>query len=628
MSFPALRDNNFRHFHLINLFVAILATMTLFAPASLQAGAPLPLGYLSLFTDQPEGTQAVQPVNEQHMELLESPRATMEHFLDSVKSGHVEAATDCFDLPMPTKNQIGPAAVFKLASIISHLGRPEPKKLPTDKDYDQSVSLAKCISGLSNEARLTASAITISRGENGLWRFDRKTVSKLDDLYRLWRDKPPVIEEMSVSAERPISVQLEELFPDTLLTKHVMLPDYQWICLLVVVFLGLLADLITRLVLHHVTRAWFQFFRAKKDRVIDFKIWRPVGLLVQACVWYLGTTVIGLPPFILQILLVGLKVFAVTAFIWTAFAGINVLGLYLEMRAKKSDTKFDDLLTPLITKTLKVMVSVIGVIMCAEVFDLPIAGLLGGLGVGGVALAIASKDAVSNLFGSVTVLVDRPFEIGDWVILPNAEGTVETVGFRSTRIRTFYNSQVTVPNCLLTTAIVDNMGRRQKRRVKTTLGVEYNTPPEKIAAFCEGIRELVKQHPHGVNEGIMVYLNQFSENSLDIMLYFFLEVPDWDTELADRHQLFSDIITLAHKMGIGFAFPTRTLHMFQEEHAPPSPTMTPEDGRRMAVDLALAYRGIQPTPPPEPEEDPERLESDSADSDNHGGADGDGEGQQ
>jgi MscS family membrane protein len=288
------------------------------------------------------------------------------------------------------------------------------------------------------------------------------------------------------------------------------------------------------------------------------------------------------------VLLVGLKLFAVVAAVWTAFIVIDMfIGLLLK-KAAKTETKFDDLLIPLVSKSLKALAVCVGVLTGADALNLPLAGLVGGLGIGGLALAMASKDAVSNLFGSFTVLVDRPFEVGDWVITPGAEGTVEAVGFRSTRIRTFYNSQITVPNSLLTTAMVDNMGRRRYRRVKTTLGVQYNTTPAQMDAFCEGVRELIRRNPYTRKDYYHVYFNEFGSSSLDVMLYCFLECPDWAIELRERHRLLLDILRLADRLGVQFAFPTRTMHLFQEDtpSAPPELSDPAAAGKELAAQLA------------------------------------------
>ena len=387
-----------------------------------------------------------------------------------------------------------------------------------------------------------------------------------------------------------IAAWIAEQFPESLRTDvHFLLPDYQWICIAILIFLGYLTDLVTRQTLAAATRAWFKARRAEPENG-QFRLWRPVGLLAQAVVWYCGTELIGLPEFASTVLLVGLKFFAVVAAVWTAFHLIDLLTRVLTKKVALTDTKFDDLLIPLVSKSLKVLVVCMGVLQCAQAFNLPIAGLLGGLGIGGMALALASQDAVSNLFGSITVLVDRPFEVGDWVVTENVEGTVETVGFRSTRIRTFYNSLITLPNSRLTKATVDNMGKRRYRRIKTVLGIQYNTSTEQVEAFCEGVRELIRRHPYTRKDYYHVYLNEFSASSLDVMLYCFVECPDWSIELRERHRLFLDILKVAERLGICFAFPTRTLHMYQEQATKPfDPSTMPNPlhvGRSAAAHVA------------------------------------------
>ena len=111
---------------------------------------------------------------------------------------------------------------------------------------------------------------------------------------------------------------------------------------------------------------------------------------------------------------------------------------------------------------------------------------------------------------------------------------------------------------------MDNMGKRQYRRLRVTLGVEYGTTPVQIEAFVEGIRELLRRHPFTRKDYYHVYFNNFSDSSLDILLYCFLECPDWGMELREREQLFLNILSLAERLGVSFAFPTQTLHMFQQ----------------------------------------------------------------
>lgn len=404
-------------------------------------------------------------------------------------------------------------------------------------------------------------------------------------------DEPGGDDLLQDEADSDALPDIGALFPEGLRKqKHLGLYLYQWICLLALIFLGFVADRLVRWLLHSLTKTWFKVVGDERVETADWKLWKPLGLLTQALVWYCGTELLGLPEVVQTVLLYGLKVFTIVAAIWTAFLVIDIISAFLAKKALGTDTKFDDLLIPLVSKSLKVFAVCIGLITCAQTFNLPIAGLLGGLGIGGAAIAFASKDAISNLFGSVTVLTDRPFEIGDWIKTEGVEGTVESVGFRSSRVRTFYNSLVTLPNSRLTTAIVDNMGRRTYRRITATLGVQYDTTPEQIDAFCEGVRELIRRHPYTRKGYYHVYLNGFSDSSLDIMLYCFVECPDWSVELREKHRLFVDIIKLAEGLGVSFAFPTNTLHLYQEQHASADAaadlSQPDQAGQRMAATLA------------------------------------------
>ena len=379
-----------------------------------------------------------------------------------------------------------------------------------------------------------------------------------------------------------------DFFRESLHVESFGLKRYQWICLLVVVFLGIVADYLVRSGLSRVMLAWLKLAKIEVDEQAERNVWKPIGLLAMALCWYLGMTVIGLPREVLDVLEIAVTFFGVVAAIWTVFRLIDLLSSYLLKKAGKTATKFDDLLIPLVSRTLKVFSVCASIVLFNEIFELEIYGLLGGLGIGGLAVALAAKDTLGNIFGSLTVLADRPFEIGDWIKTGDIEGTVETVGMRSSRVRTFYNSLITVPNNLLTTAVVDNLGQRRYRRIKTMLGLEYNTPPERIEAFCEGVRELIRRHPYTRKDYYHVYLNQFSASSLDVLLYCFLECPDWSVELRERQRLFLDILRLAQNLGVGFAFPTQTLHLHQpngpsEEPAPPKLTEPHQTGRKIAA---------------------------------------------
>jgi MscS family membrane protein len=155
-------------------------------------------------------------------------------------------------------------------------------------------------------------------------------------------------------------------------------------------------------------------------------------------------------------------------------------------------------------------------------------------------------------------------------VIEDVEGTVEEVGLRSTRIRTFYDSQVVVPNSRLITAIVDNMGKRRYRRLKLTLAVTYDTSSEKLEGLCEGIRELVRMNDYTRKDYYHVYFHEMADSHLGILIYVFFSTPDWGSELRERHHFLLNIMRLAESMGVQFAFPSRTVIVKRDGDHPSS----------------------------------------------------------
>jgi MscS family membrane protein len=268
---------------------------------------------------------------------------------------------------------------------------------------------------------------------------------------------------------------------------------------------------------------------------------------------------------------------------------VDVLCGFLAAKAEKTTNKFDDMLVPLMRRTLKILISVIGLVFIASRLSEDVWHILAGLSIGSLAIGFAAKDSIENLFGTFTVLMDKPFQLGDWITVGDIDGSVEEVGFRSTRVRTFYNSVITVPNSRFISVHVDNMGERLHRRVKTTLSLTYDTPAEKVDAFCEGIRELLRQHPYTRKDTFYVYFNSWNSSSIDILLYAFLTTPDWGTELREKHRLFCDILRLAEKLEVGFAFPTQTIHLAKPEDLQhPGKPETSEAGVDLGREAAAA----------------------------------------
>lgn len=257
----------------------------------------------------------------------------------------------------------------------------------------------------------------------------------------------------------------------------------------------------------------------------------------------------------------------------------DVFALYLESLAGKGDSNLDNHVVPLITKVLKVFVVVVGGLFILQNLNVNITALLAGISIGGLALALAAQDTLKNFFGSLMIFIDKPFSVGHWITSGDLDGTVEEVGFRSTRIRTFRNSLTYVPNGKLADSTIDNHGLRQYRRFFMNISITYDTPPDLIEVFVEGLRQIVDRHPDTRKDFYIVEFNDMGDFSLKVMFYIFFSVPSWPEELRARHEVLIEIVRLAHKMGIRFAFPTQTLHM---ENFPGNHSLTPQYDMTMA----------------------------------------------
>ncbi|MFY0673676.1 MAG: mechanosensitive ion channel family protein [Bacteroidia bacterium] len=253
----------------------------------------------------------------------------------------------------------------------------------------------------------------------------------------------------------------------------------------------------------------------------------------------------------------------------------NLVGLladFFKKKAAKTEGTLDDQLVPLVSKMVKVVVIVVGIAYILFGFGWDIRPYLVGVSFGGIALALAAQDTVKNLFGSAMIFLDRPFQIGDWINYKGMDGTVEEVGFRTTRIRTFYNSVISIPNGNLADNHVDNYGMRVYRRYSTKITVTYDTPPEVIEVFVEGLKEIVRNHPQTRKDYYEIHMNDLGATSLQILFYIFFQTADWSGELKARHEVLIAVIKLANQLGVRFAFPTQTLHI---EEMPGQQSLTP-----------------------------------------------------
>ncbi|MCP3983880.1 MAG: mechanosensitive ion channel family protein [bacterium] len=508
-------------------------------------------------------------------ERLASPRSTMRSFLVAMndlwdRPSAWNEAISCLDLDL-VPDADGRALVRQLYAILNRVELVDVEAIP-DAAAMERQELGEWTwfpdrvrhRNLLRRIGPPAGGVVLTRNDAGLWRFDSGTVATLPALEAQLADLPLVAGTEVLT----FGDWVEERVPKNLIATHFMgVKVWQWIGLFFVILLGLVADALVRGVLRVTSHRLAEGVGGREDPEQLRRTLRPIGLTAAALVWLLALRIVDLRTTVELILQGALQTFLVISATLSAWRLIDLAAGVALSSAEQTESKIDDILVPLVSRALKLFVATMGLVYAADALDLPIAPLLASLTVAGVGFSFAAKDTVENFFGSIAVILDRPFDIGDWIVIDDTEGIVEAVGFRSTRVRTFYNSQITVPNANLVRARVDNYGRRRFRRWKTTLGVQYDTPPERLIAFTEGIRELIRTHPYTRKDYYQVWCNEFGASSLDVMLYMFFEVPDWNTELRERERLFLDIVRLADQLGVQFAFPTQTLHVFPGEPA-------------------------------------------------------------
>ena len=177
-------------------------------------------------------------------------------------------------------------------------------------------------------------------------------------------------------------------------------------------------------------------------------------------------------------------------------------------------------------------------------------------------IALAAQDSVGNFIGTISIFTDRPFKVGDWIqVGGKVDGDVEQIGFRSTKVRTWPKTLMSIPNKVLATEIIDNWSRMPKRRVKMTVGVTYSTTPEQMEELLKRIRQLLKDDDGVDQDFSLVRFTEFGASSLDVFLYYFTKSTKWDEHLGVRERVNLNIMRIVNEMGLSIAFPTRSIHV-------------------------------------------------------------------
>ena len=568
---------------------------------------------LALFP-APARAAAAPQENAQQTEALsspfQSPREVMESFVQAFRYFDSRAEKDLLPAaktlylegPREQRERVAKRLVQeRFLRIFDRVVRVDPN------DFDDAATVAGKDVSITTLRRSVPPEVSIDivfeRAPGGGWLIARETVEQADALWAKVSNLDPLPEFAASHAASPAEL-LRSVVPPTLQGGGIWLEPYQWLGLVALIVLSVIVERLMVLILRPLTRK----LSSSEGLPIDIKLLhdfeRPVGAIFLGLVFLAGLPVLDLAQAPRDALDIAASFVIAVASVWAAYRLVDVVCWNLEQRAARTENKFDDMLVPLLRRTLKVLVVVVGLVFIASRLTDQLWHVLAGLSIGSLAIGFAAKDSIENLFGTFTVLLDNPFKLGDLVKVSDIEGTVEQVGFRSTRIRTAEDSLITVPNSRFIGSHVENFGARRRRRVRTLLSLTYETPPEKLQAFCEGVRELIRKHPYAAQDAHHVWLANWGASSLDVEFVCFITTTDFATFLRERHRLYLDVLRVAAQLRVSFAYPTQTVW-----HASAEDTQHPDNPRtgveavargrasaRTVTDASLAHLGGQQPP--------------------------------
>ncbi|MEW5877621.1 MAG: mechanosensitive ion channel family protein [Acidobacteriota bacterium] len=481
---------------------------------------------------------------------LTSPREALEGFLEAAAQGNFQLAAHYLDLSAFSESEQavqGPLLARRLYLVSVRRHPFQPEKVSNDPAGVPEVGLPEDrerVGTLEVRGR-QVDLLLADRYDPGVghrWIFAQETVAEIPSLYRrhgfgwVGDHLPPIFFAVSFAG----------------------LALWQWLSLLLLLFLGFwvsrrlghLLALFSRRLAARTGVSW--------DDALAEALDGPAGLWLWSLLLWAGGSWLGLMTTDVAKALV--KLLAILATTWFFLRLLDRLSSQWSSQAQEKHSLVFGFI-PIFKRIGRILLVTFGLLAGLHVAGVPVTTALAGLGIGGVAVAFAAQKTLENIFAAVAIASDRPFSLGDTVRIGSLVGTVEDLGLRSTRIRTFERTVVTVPNSTVVGSEVVNLSARDRMLYNPTLSLVYDTRPEKLRRILEAIRELLATHPRVVQEGARCRFRGFGESALLVEVYCHLDTREWEEYLALAEELNFALAEIVEREGSAFAFPTRTVYL-------------------------------------------------------------------
>ena len=405
----------------------------------------------------------------------------------------------------------------------------------------------------------------VDRGRGApIWKIASATVAQI----------PPLYAEFGLG-------RLGEVLPAVFFESYGFeIQLWQWVGLLILVAVAFLGSwFIARGLLILVRPAIARSQTEIDDQLLEATL-GPLRLAAALVIFALGSLSLGLSVPAQELFGNVEKALGIAAVTWLVLRLIDVFGHVVERRLEERGQAAATSLVPLSRKTAKVALVAMAALAALDTFGLDVTALIAGLGVGGLAVALAAQKTLENLFGGATLIADRPVQVGDFCRFGDKIGTVEAIGLRSTRVRTLDRTVVTVPNAEFSSMQLENFADRDKIRFHPRLGLRYETTPEQIRYLLVELRKMLYAHPRVHADPARVRFVNFGDFSLDIDIFAYILATDYSEYLEVAEDVNLRIMDIVAASGTGFAFPSSTTYLAKDNGVDAEKTRAAEETLR------------------------------------------------
>jgi MscS family membrane protein len=479
----------------------------------------------------------------------DSPRASLERFLDLARADRYDDAAVYLDLP-PERAAEGPLLARRLKAVLDHYIWFELAQVSGEPDGDENDGLPAGIEqiGVIPGGAAVPDPVRLIRvdGPNGAtWIFSRATVEATNG----WFD------------ELPNRWTLEFLPPVLLRPGFGNLLWWQWLALPLLAIaawpVGLLLSRVSGMLLNRLA----QRSAGTWDDLLIERLHSPLTLAWTLAVLFVLVPVLGLVGPAQALIHTVLRTGLFLVFFWSMLRCVDVLGAFLLQSHWAQHYPASRALVPLGGRVVKAGILAMAVVGVLGEMGFSVHSLIAGLGIGGLALALAAQKTGENLFAAFSIGIDQPFRVGDLVQVEGMQGHVETIGMRSTRIRTLDRTLVTVPNGKLVEMNIETFAVRDRIRFATKIGLVYGTTADQMRQILEGFEAVLRGHPDIWPDTVIVKFTGFGDSSLDIEVLCWFHTTDYNDFRDDRQDVLLGFMDVVAAAGSDFAFPTRTVHL-------------------------------------------------------------------